>query len=298
MPALPLPADEIQLTGTVRDLKRGDWDGGHPDFQTAGMMGRFGHVLGLVSMELGEDGKPLYNPERPNKDTIESADSLYEWYNDVPDVNVNVSAPLVLTLDNGQTEPGGTYTYHDSSFWPIDGEMLGNQSLNHNFHFTFELHTEFTYKPGQYFMFIGDDDVWVYVDGQQVIDIGGVHSAVTGGVLLFDGKAFVEPNHFTVGGIVKAVSDNLATNLAIRWGRLNLPGTCPVSAGDPYLALGLNIKSVDVICEFSPEEVTVLAGKKIKRVTLRFNDFAEQVFEVNTFEQTFSGSGDHAVSIF
>jgi len=171
-------ADGFELEGVVRDLRRGDQEGGHVDFQTAGAMNRFGHVRGLVEKQLGENRKPVYAENRPSTDSIYSADSFHQWYNDTP--GVNVSGPLSLTVDSDETQPGGIYTFNSNSFFPLDGQLLGNQGLSHNYHFTFELHTRFTYMPGQTFTFIGDDDVWVFVNGIQVIDLGGVHSAVTG----------------------------------------------------------------------------------------------------------------------
>ncbi len=107
---------------------------------------------------------------------IVSADTFHQWFRDVP--GTNISKDLALTFSRSSD---GVYTFQDSTFFPLDNDLLGNVGRAHNYHFTFELQTEFTYRAGtgQVFTFTGDDDVWVFVDGKMVIDIGGVHSAVS-----------------------------------------------------------------------------------------------------------------------
>ena len=88
----------------------------------------------------------------------------------------------------------GMYEYRNDSFFPLDGRGFGNewnhelgnphqsQKVNHNYSFTMELHWTFIKKPGMTFKFRGDDDVWVFINKQLVMDLGGIHEAIDGSV--------------------------------------------------------------------------------------------------------------------
>ncbi len=78
------------------------------------------------------------------------------------------------------------YDFDDTSFWPLTGLGFGNDGNGQNFHFTTELRYFFQYKGGETLSFVGDDDVWVFVNGRHAVDIGGVHGALRGRVILGD----------------------------------------------------------------------------------------------------------------
>jgi fibro-slime domain-containing protein/RHS repeat-associated protein len=163
--------DVPTLKAIVRDFRAS-----HPDFED----GISGHVTGLVASELGADGKPVWvGPD--GRGAIANAASFQQWFNDIP--GTNLSKEIELTLQ--ETSPGsGVYQYLSGAFFPIDGELFGNEGRSSNFHFTLQAHTEFTYRGGEVFQFTGDDDIWVYINNQLVVDLGGVHGAISGEVNL------------------------------------------------------------------------------------------------------------------
>jgi fibro-slime domain-containing protein len=64
--------------------------------------------------------------------------------------------------------------FRDYNFEQRDGQDQLKSKL-HNYHFTLETAFTFTYEGDEYFTFEGDDDLWIFIDGKLVIDLGGLH---------------------------------------------------------------------------------------------------------------------------
>ena len=164
-----------KLEATVRDFSPRT----HPDFESNFASGL---DVGIVQSTLGPDDKPVYAGMPRTKSTSGQA-NFDMWYRDTP--GINLSEPLELQLLPVEDEPG-LFTYDDLEFFPIDGQLLGNEGRGNNFHFTLEASTTFEYRGTEVFSFAGDDDMWVFINRRLAIDLGGLHSSLSASVTLDD----------------------------------------------------------------------------------------------------------------
>ena len=183
-----------------------DFTSAHVDFEIDGANGeQSGDDHAIVRATLGTVGetfhgvnlshKPIYKDETCEKTdppsqannwakctaTTYDADSFGQWYRDVPGTNVTVLQTLTLS------RIGANQYQFDSGdgFFPLDSFPATGNDCNgkpHDFHFTSEVRYwfEFDTAAPPTLSFRGDDDVFVFVNHQLALDLGGVHGAEEG----------------------------------------------------------------------------------------------------------------------
>ncbi len=98
-------------------------------------------------------------------------------------------------LSSNKKEVTVTNDSSSNGFWPFGSDHFG-------MHFSTEFYmtSDGTYNDQEcVFKFSGDDDVWVYVDGKLVLDLGGIHGKVTGTINFATGEVNIDKVYHSSG---------------------------------------------------------------------------------------------------
>ena len=197
--ATQAPGETLTIPVLYRDMRYRGTTSGSPDFESF----NGGVSTGMVQSVLGADNEPVFRSSTGSVGIpqISSATTFCWWYHQTDCAgagSLNPYSQLVYrdvggqptALQLNQISPN-VYQYNNQAFFPVDGlgwnlGALPQVTNGHNFSFTSELHYTFTYDPAAAptLSFTGDDDVWVFINRQLAVDLGGVHGATTGSVTL------------------------------------------------------------------------------------------------------------------
>jgi fibro-slime domain-containing protein len=133
--------------------------------------------------------------------------------------------------------------YDPQGTWPHDVDASGKDIL-HNFSFTSETRYWFKYQAGQSYEldFTGDDDVWLFVNKKLAVDLGGIHTPVSGSVTLdatAAAKFGLTDGNVYEAAVFQAERQTTGSSYKLTLSGFNAaPSLCKPICGDGILSIG------------------------------------------------------------